>query len=142
MRAIELTTDCEHPGIRPREATLAAARRYLSFLATEDIRRLPAEGLRDRLRKCRMLLAAAVETSHPREPLVRTVDEAAAALGISPLAVYRLINRGELAAYRISPRFIRIDETALRAFLALRLISPGGITGEDIPEQHIRPPWQ
>ena len=138
----EPTADRDLTATRQREAALAAARRYLSILAGEDISCLPADEMPDWLGKCRALLEAVVEASRSREPLARTVDETAAALGVSPLAVYRLVNRGDLTAYRISGRFIRIDETALRSYLAGRAIGPGGITDRDIDERHIRPAWQ
>jgi excisionase family DNA binding protein len=125
-----------------REAAYAAARRHLSSLAADDIADLPAERLRERLRKCRELLTSVVELSHPQEPLARTVDEAAQALGVSPMTVYRLINSGELDAYRIWRRFIRIDDVALRAYLAVHTVRPGEITGEDVPDQHVRPAWR
>lgn len=129
-------------GISQREAALAAASRYLCFLAADDIPTLPAGELRDRLDRCRMLLEAVVETSRPGEPLARTVDETAAALGVSPLTVYRLVHDGDLAAYRISRRLIRIDETALRSYLTGHVIGRGGVAADDIPERHIRPAWQ
>jgi excisionase family DNA binding protein len=129
-------------GREQREAALTAARRFLFTLAAEDIPRLPAGSLRDRLARCRALLTAVAETGRPGEPLARTVDEAAAALGVSPLTVYRLVNSGDLPAFRISGRFIRIDETALRGYLAAHAVGAGGITDHDIPERHIRPAWQ
>jgi excisionase family DNA binding protein len=129
-------------GAQRREVAYAAARRYLSSLAADEIADLPAGGLRERLRTCRELLAGIVETSCPDEPLARTVDEAAAALGVSPMTVYRLVNSGDLAAYRIWRRFIRVDEAALRSYLAGHIVGAGGITCEDVPEQHIQPAWR
>lgn len=81
---------------------------------------------------------------NPTRPLEKQqgLDEAASALGVSPLTVYRLVNSGDLAAYRISRRFIRIDETALRTYLVGHAIGAGGITDRDIDEQHILPAWQ
>ncbi len=125
-----------------REVAFAAARRYLALLAADDIPRLPAEELRERLGRCRGLLEAMVEASASCEPLARTVDETAAALGVSPLAVYRLVNSGDLAAYRISRRFIRIDEAALRSYLTAHAVGRGGVIASDIPERHIRPAWE
>ena len=37
-----------------------------------------------------------------------TVAEAARALGVSPITVWRWVNRGRLNAYRVGPRSIRI----------------------------------
>lgn len=138
----ESATHSGHTAIEQRDVTLTSARRYLRFLAAEDSPHLPADVLRDRLARCRALLDAVVETSRSGEPLARTVDEAAAALGVSPLTVYRLVNNGDLAAYRISRRLIRIDETALRSYLADRAVGRGDITSRDIDEQHILPTWQ
>lgn len=124
-----------------RDAAHAAARRYLSSLAGEDTPDLPTGEMCERLQRCRELLAAVVETSRPHEPLARTVDEAAAALGVSPLAVYRLVHSGDLTAYRISGRFIRIDEAELRSYLDRNTIGFDRITDSDIPEWHIQPTW-
>jgi hypothetical protein len=55
--------------------------------------------------------------------------------------VYRLVNDGDLAAYRIARRLIRIDETALRSYLADHVVGPGSISGCDIADEHIRPIW-
>jgi excisionase family DNA binding protein len=136
-----MTTDaanCRLAGAQRREVAYAAARRYLSSVAAEEIADLPADGLRE----CRELLAAMVETSRPDEPLARTVDEVAAALGVSPMTVYRLINGGDLLAYRIRRRFIRVDEAALRSYLGGHVVGAGGITGYDVPERHIQPAWR
>jgi excisionase family DNA binding protein len=138
----DLALDGGLTAVQRREAVLDTARRYLATLAADDISRLPAEELRVMLGKCRSLLEALVEASGPGEPLARTVDEAAAALGVSPLTVYRLVNTGDLAAYRISRRLIRIDEAALRSYLAGHAVGEGSIAGCDIAEQHIRPAWQ
>lgn len=138
----ESAKDSGRTAIEQRDVVLDSARRYLRFLAVEDIPRLPADVLRDRLGRCRALLDAVVETSRSGEPLARTVDEAAAALGVSPLTVYRLVNNGDLAAYRISRRLIRIDETALRSYLADRSVGRGDVTSSDIAEQYILPAWQ
>jgi excisionase family DNA binding protein len=127
-------------GSQRRQVAYAAARRYLSSSATEDIADLSADELRESLRKCRELLTSAVELS--QEPIARTVDETAAALAISPMTVYRLINSGDLNAYRIWRRFIRIDDEALRAYLAVNTLRPGEITGKDVASQHVQPAWR
>lgn len=69
--------------VQHRDAVLDSARRYPATLAADDIPRLPAKELRVRLARCRSLLEALVEASRPGEPLARTVDEAAAALGLA-----------------------------------------------------------
>lgn len=122
------------------ETALAAARRFLASPGCAD--QSDAADLAECLSRCREHLVAVVEASHPQVPLARTVDEAAAALGISPLTVYRLVNDGDLAAYRIGRRNIRIKETALEAFLAGRIVQPGEITGQDIPLRHLPSEWQ
>jgi len=140
-----MTTDaanCRLAGAQRREVAYAAARQYLSSVAAEEIADLPADGVRGRLRECRELLAAMVETSRPDEPLARTVDEAAAALGVSPMTVYRLVNSGDLLAYRIRRRFIRVDEAVLLSYLSGHVVGAGGITGDDVPERHIQPAWR
>lgn len=138
----ELPLDGAESAIQQREAAFAAASRYLSFLPLDDIPLLPAEELRDRLGTCRALLEAVVQASRSGETLARTVDEAAAALGVSPLTVYRLVNSGDLAAYRISRRLIRIDEAAIRSYLTGHAVGEGGVTSSDIPQRHIRPVWE
>ena len=123
------------------EAALKDARRFLLSLDRAGRPDLSAGELRECLRRCREHLTAVVAASRPQAPLVRTVDEAAAALGISPMTIYRLVNDGDLPAYRISRRSIRIDDAAIRAFLAGRVVAPGGITGQDIPARHLPSQW-
>jgi excisionase family DNA binding protein len=137
----ESAIDFHLTAIQRREAAVAAARRFLGSLALDDIQHLPADALRDRLGSCRALLEEMAEASRSPQPLARTVDEAAAALRVSALTVYRLVNSGDLAAYRISRRLIRIDETALRSYLAGHAVDAGGVADGDISEQHIRPAW-
>ncbi len=133
----------DRPGaIRLWEAALAAAERFLASSAGADRPDLPASELAECLGRCRANLAAVVAASRPQAPLARTVDEAAAALGVSPITVYRLVNDGDLAAYRIARRHIRIKETALEAYLAGRIVQPGEITGQDIPPRHLPSQWQ
>jgi excisionase family DNA binding protein len=124
------------------EAALAAARQFLTSAAAADCPDRPASEVAECLGRCREHLAALVAASRPEAPLARTVDEVAAALGISPITVYRLVNDGDLEAYRIGRRHIRIRETALEAYLSGRIVQPGEITGQDIPPQHLPSPWQ
>jgi excisionase family DNA binding protein len=57
----------------------------------------------------------------------------------TPLTVYRLISSGKLAAYRISKRNIRVDEQALRDYLARHAVGQGGLDSHDIPLRHLPP---
>lgn len=133
----------DRPGAVLRwEAALAAARQFLASPACADMAGRPAGELAECLRRCREHLAAVVAASRPQLPLARTVDEAAAALGVSPMTMYRLVNDGDLAAYRIARRHLRIKETALQAYLSGRIVQPGEITGPDIAPQHLPAPWQ
>ena len=59
-----------------------------------------------------------------------TVNEAAARLGLSPLTIRRLIQRGELPHVRPTRRTVRIPESAVTA-LATPIQRPkGGLTRE------------
>jgi excisionase family DNA binding protein len=51
----------------------------------------------------------------PDEPLL-TINEVAAALRVSKMTIYRLVQAGELPAIRIG-RSIRVPASALRAYL-------------------------
>lgn len=51
-------------------------------------------------------------------------QEAADRLAISLRTVDSLIRRGQLRAYRIGPKLVRIDEGDLQLFLANRLVTP------------------
>ena len=51
-------------------------------------------------------------------------QEAAERLAISLRTVDGLIRRGQLRAYRIGPKLVRIDEKDLQAFLASRQVAP------------------
>lgn len=51
-------------------------------------------------------------------------QEAADKLGVSLRTVDGLIRRGQLRAYRIGPKIVRIDETDLQIFLASRQVAP------------------
>ena len=133
---------CGHSGAIQRwEAALAAARRYLASPACADLPELTAGEMAEALGRCRAHLAALVAASRPRVPLARTVDEAATALGVSPITVYRLVNDGDLAAYRIGRRHIRIREAALQAYLSGRIVQPGEITSADVPARHLPSQW-
>ena len=51
-----------------------------------------------------------------------------------------MVNRAELLTYRVAGRCIRIDELALRDYLASRAVIPLGphkLTGHDIPRRHL-----
>ena len=131
-----------HPdAIQRWEAALAAARQFLASPAGTDPPEMTASEMAEALGRCRGHLAALVAASRPQVPLARTVDEAAAALGVSPITVYRLVNDGDLAAYRIGRRHIRIREAALQAYLSGRIVQPGEITGADIPARHLPSQW-
>lgn len=134
--------DCVLTAIEKREVAVVAAKRFLASVAVEDIPNLSDDQLRDRLRKCRGLLKAVVALSSSQAPLVRTVDEAAAALRVRAATVYRLVNDGDLPAYRLAGRRIRIDNAALRGYLAHQRVGPGGITPHDIPAEHFQPGWE
>jgi excisionase family DNA binding protein len=123
-----------------REAATAAAAQLLAETAeaiTPDTG--PAE-LLDCLTRYRAHLAALVTATSLRAPLVRTVEETAAALAVSPFTVYQMIHRAELLTYRVAKRCIRIDELALRDYLADREVIPLGphkLTGYDIPRRQL-----
>ena len=51
-------------------------------------------------------------------------QEAAERLAISLRTVDGLIRRGQLRAYRIGPKLVRIDEKDLQIFLASRQVAP------------------
>lgn len=51
-------------------------------------------------------------------------QEAADRLGISLRTLDALIQRGQLRAYRIGPKLVRIDEADLKAFLLSRQVAP------------------
>ena len=61
----------------------------------------------------------------PREPLLYSVSQAAAALGISRASVYALLRDGRLTArYLGSRRYVHADD--LRAFVDALPTRPGG----------------
>lgn len=121
------------------ERALAGARRFLASPAGALVPARPAGELRECLRRCRAHLDEIVAASRPDMPLVRTVEQAADALGVSPVTIYRLISNGKLAAYRISKRSIRVDERALRDYLARHVVGQGGLDERDIPLRHLPP---
>lgn len=121
------------------EKALAAARRFQASSIGADVPGQPEGELRECLRRCRAHLDDLIGASQPCTPLVRTVDQAAEALGVTPLTVYRLISSGKLAAYRISKRNIRVDEQALRDYLARHVVGQGGLDSHDIPLRHLPP---
>src|SRR5262249_25127863 len=122
------------------EKALASACRFLASPAGAPD---PHDAeLRECLRRCRAHLTEVIEASPPYTPPLRTVDQAAAALGVPPLTVYRLISSGKLAAYRISKRAIRVGEQALRDYLARNVVGQGGLDSHDIPLHHLPPHLQ
>jgi len=60
----------------------------------------------------------------PDSPMWLSTADAAAALGITLRTVYRLIDDGELQAFRIG-RVIRLKQTDVDAFLEQARIRPG-----------------
>ena len=57
-------------------------------------------------------------------------QEAAERLSVSIKTLDALIRRGQLRAYRIGPKLVRIDEGDLQLFLAGRLVAPEPKTAE------------
>ncbi|NNC79452.1 MAG: helix-turn-helix domain-containing protein [Acidimicrobiales bacterium] len=53
-----------------------------------------------------------------------STKEAAAALGLTPRTLYRLIDEGQLPAYRFG-RVIRLKQTEVDAFVETSRIEPG-----------------
>lgn len=53
-----------------------------------------------------------------------TRQDAAERLGISLPTLDGLISRGQLPAYRIGPRIVRIDVRDLDAYVSARLVAP------------------
>lgn len=47
-----------------------------------------------------------------------TIKEASTYLHVSPLTVRRMIDRGELTAYTIGPKLVRIDPSDITALMA------------------------
>ncbi len=124
---------------RRREIALAAAELFLSATGEMITPDTPASELLAYAGRCRTRLSALVTAYRLQTPLVRTVEEAAAALAVSAWTIYRMVSRGELTAYRVGSRHIRVDEASLRAYLASRIIGPRGIdAAAGIPRQ--RPP--
>lgn len=131
--------------IRKRESALAAARQLLAETAEAITPAAAATQLLSCLTRYRAHLADLVAADTIQAPLVRTVEDTAAALGVSPWTVYQMVNQAELLTYRIARRCIRIDELALRDYLASREVTPLGphrLTGYDIPLRHHRAHWQ
>jgi len=55
-----------------------------------------------------------------------STKEAAAALGLTPRTLYRLIDEGQLPAYRFG-RVIRLKQTEIDAFVGTSRIAPGSL---------------
>lgn len=53
-----------------------------------------------------------------------STKEAASALGLTPRTLYRLIDEGQLPAYRFG-RVIRLKQTEIDAFVSKSQITPG-----------------
>lgn len=53
-----------------------------------------------------------------------STKEAASALGLTPRTLYRLIDEGQLPAYRFG-RVIRLKQSEIDSFVAQSQISPG-----------------
>ncbi len=123
--------------VHRRRAALVAAEQFLADTAEAVTPDTSASELLRCAASYRAHLAILVAAMRPA-PLVRTVDEAAAALGVHPMTVYRMISRGDLAAYRISKRSIRIDEPALREYLARHVVGARGLTDPDMPLRHLQ----
>jgi len=60
------------------------------------------------------------------EPLLKT-KEVAEVFGIPPWAVLRLVRRGKLGAYRITPRLIRFDPDEVQRYIKDQEGRDGGI---------------
>jgi excisionase family DNA binding protein len=119
-----------------REAALAAAELFLSATGEAIGPDTPAGELLAYAGRCRSRLSALVAAYQLQAPLARTVEEAAAALSVSAWTIYRMVSRGELTAYRVGSRHIRVDEASLHAYLASRIISPRGAdSAARIPRQ-------
>lgn len=139
VNGVPVVVPAEIDAVARWEKALARARRFLASPAGAHVPGRPEGELRECLRRCRAHLDEVLSASQPYTPLVRTVDQAAAALGVTPLTVYRLISSGKLAAYRISKRSIRVDERALRDYLARHVVGQGGLGSHDIPLRHLPP---
>jgi excisionase family DNA binding protein len=71
--------------------------------------------------------AAASLAASDGDRLLRARD-VSAMLGVSRRTTYRLIGSGDLEAVRVSPRGVRVRQSALRAYLRLRQAqAPGGV---------------
>lgn len=55
-----------------------------------------------------------------------STKEAAAALGLTPRTLYRLIDEGQLPAYRFG-RVIRLKQTEIDSFVSSSQIEPGSL---------------
>lgn len=64
-----------------------------------------------------MRTAIAPSTEHPKKRRWVTQAEAAQYLGITDRTVRRLVASGELKAYRLGPRLLRIDQADVDALL-------------------------
>ena len=62
----------------------------------------------------------------PSEPVWLGTQEAARQLGITPRTLYRLINEGEIPAYKLG-RVLRLRLSDVEAFLESARVQPGDL---------------
>ena len=67
-----------------------------------------------------------------------TRQQAAETLGVSLKTLDDLIHRGQLRAYRIGPKLVRIDPADLEAFVAGRLVAPAAKKAVESPVRPCR----
>ena len=65
-------------------------------------------------------------TAAPQEPVWLGTQDAARHLGITPRTLYRLINEGEIPAYKLG-RVLRLRLTDVETFLESARVQPGDL---------------